>query len=495
MVMLSTRQQITNWLVYLHFRPKRVVALSSKVARDGGWCVGMKHVLGERFCELGYEEREDVGGFVEEFGALLEGVLGDGVVDEEARDGRVVWAWGGGQKPHSAALREVAQGYLRNEEGEVGGGARHVLAYAGGRSGSLMCEGEPRVRLRGRVRVEEVLKIHGLCPSSGERAEGAVASRAEVEEFFGDQEVRRRMWEVPSYVVQVEEMVESGILQFGKLQSLFFENFQNKKFFEELLKALGDIAKEKRGEKGGAENAGFQAARQMMGVLGRGVNRQMLFQALKQLRVVRLSEVEGDCEEGENRAEKKRVSSGEAFERLARRCVLDWRERYAERMEREGKEDRVCDVRFGVEVKPAGREGEFDFEGNERRVVAEFDCLLATKEGRLMALDFKSAGRPGPWREQLFSIQNAGGRYAELFYLYPWIEEDLRPSKEAGGESVDERPEEIRRRMDSIQSMDEMLAQNPFARGRKSGVRLYSEPERFDEELEVTLGLRTRGKG
>jgi len=40
--------------------------------------------------------------------------------------------------------------------------------------------------------------------------------------------------------------------------------------------------------------------------------------------------------------------------------------------------------------------------------------------------------------------------------------------------------------------MDEMLAQNPFARGRKSGVRLYSEPERFDEELEVTLGLRRR---
>ena len=106
MIMISTQAQIANYKVYLHYSPQKTIALSSELARSNNWCYGFRELLGKKFEELIFQSAPimDVDKFKDIFHQLLK-------VKIQSSEGKCIWAWAGGQKPHSTSLYLIAKEY------------------------------------------------------------------------------------------------------------------------------------------------------------------------------------------------------------------------------------------------------------------------------------------------------------------------------------------------------------------------------------------------
>jgi hypothetical protein len=181
--------------------------------------------------------------------------------------------------------------------------------------------------------------------------------------------------------------------------------------------------------------------------------------------------------QGEERGTPK---SGRLFEGYAELRIRRWFEDFRADL---GADCPLTDLQFGLELYDC--QNLADFRHLRAPVIGELDCVMVTRTGRLIAIDFKAAGRFGAWREQMFGVEAAGGKFAEMYYLYPWITQDLPPQDPA----QDTRPAAIRRRMASISEMDSHLLENPFAGRRKTGIRFVEEESLFRKVLTGTLRL------
>lgn len=168
-------------------------------------------------------------------------------------------------------------------------------------------------------------------------------------------------------------------------------------------------------------------------------------------------------------------SSGFSFEAHARARMQQWHEERGKEL--------VCSMIFDVDVEGINFQGDYGTRMPES--AAQFDCLLVTPQGRFIAIDFKSAGKKN-YRAQQSSVSIAGGVYAVLYYLYPWIQEDLPvPAGQA-----DPRPEIVRKRMTGIVQMDRTLRSTDRPPSAWRGIRFYEEDKEFYADLESVLGLK-----
>ncbi|HRZ83606.1 MAG TPA: hypothetical protein P5069_14210 [Candidatus Hydrogenedentes bacterium] len=416
MIMVATQQQIVNYKIYKRYRPERVVALCTPRALEQKWCFGFHQLLDGRLVEKRISGSMDVQALMAEYSEALNGLLKETL-------GPVIWSWGGGQKPHATALYMLACD--RRKRSDPG---KHVIVYAEGNSDKILEEGASSpTDLDMALEPHEILAVHGL-KVTGMKTEAQVAGQLEyiraLEAFLSDPQARNDAWAPPDYRRELEDLAANPAASFEELVKLSTRAVQP----QDLNQTLEHLTNNARQGNSAANKAG-----------------QALGQLLKTLSCAR--ELANSLN-GSGLCVKKRTpctqpSSGAQFERLACVRMCRW---FKDRGE-----GRVTSMRFNVTVTGMNHLGLPAQDAPTAEF--EFDCLMTTPSGRMIAIDFKSAGKLHAYRSQNATVTTAAGIFTKLYYMYPWIEEDLPPA--AG--MTDTRLENIQRRMAAIVSMDQEL--------------------------------------
>lgn len=445
MIMISTKAQISNYKVYLHYSPKKIVALSSKLAKSNNWCFGFRQLLGNKFEELFLRSASimDVDQLKEVFQQLLQTKI-------QSSAGKCIWAWAGGQKPHSTALYLLAREYKANDP------AKHEIVYTDGNEDRFYIDGiEEPTSLSTPLDTTDVLTMHGLTIKENRKAP-ELSEEAELKRFLTDQEVRRAEWQPPDFVTQFKNLQSQPALAQDDIIKIVCDPLPNN-ILQRTEQVLDKLIQKQRYPHQEAQDflKALKAAKDA------GICKSLFFQALSAQNLRMKKEIVF-----------KELPSGKLFEQYARKRLMNWYLSKGKHL--------VSSLAFEVMVEGINYQAEYGTRPPES--AAEFDCLISTRRGRFIAIDFKSAGRRN-YRAQRSSVTQAGGDFAELFYLYPWIEKDLPP--QAGAPET--RSPEIRNRMGDIVKLDKDLRPES---GKKRGIRFYSEDAKFYEELETILRLK-----
>jgi len=449
MVMVATQQQIVNYKIYKRYRPHTVVALCTPRAVEQDWCLGFRALLGSRLVEKNIGGSVDVQGLMAEYIASLRGLL-------DKAHGPVIWSWGGGQKPHATALYILARSHR-----EHSGPGRHVIVYAEGNSGTILEEGTSSpIDLDMVLDPDEILTVHGLKVTEMKtlaQAAGGPEDIQALEVFLSDPQARDNAWAPPDYCQELGEIAANPAASFDELVKLSTRAVRP----EDLEQAREHLAENARHRNRAADEAGQS--------LGR------LLQS-PPCRVELVNALNGSGLRVKKKPAYGQPSSGVQFERLACARMCRW---FGARGA-----GRVTSMRFNVTVTGMNHLG-LPAQGAPTAKF-EFDCLMTTPSGRMIAIDFKSAGKLHAYRSQNATVTTAAGVFTKLYYLYPWIDEDLPPA--AG--TPDTRPPNIPRRMAPIVSMDqELRPQDGPGRRGWLGIRFLKHDGDFFAELEAVLGL------
>lgn len=452
MIMLATQQQIVNYKTFKHYNPRRVVALCSKLAQEHNWCHGFQILLNNRFKAL--PPYTDAMMDVIKLGEEFERLLND---DIKNTSGRVVWAWAGAQKPHSTALFILARKYKGDAP------SRHIIVYAEGNSNAFYEDGQDKpISMHTPLTAEEVLVAHGLEILGNPNKKVKKSSLEELSAFLNDQSEREREWQLPPFADEFHRLAENPATGRNDIIDLVTDSLPST-LLESFKKEISKIIKQNHAERNTNAKDFIDSIRT---ACANPFCNTLFTQAANQLKLRKIKQ--------ENISQR---PSGLSFELHARARMQQW---YDVR----GKNNNlVSSMSFDVDVEGINQQG--DYGKREPESAAQFDCLLVTPQGRFIAIDFKSAGKRN-YRAQQASVTIAGGVYAALYYLYPWIEEDLPP--EAG--TKDTRPDIVKKRMDSIKTMDKNLRPDDKPPKSWRGIRFYKNDEDFFNDLESVLNLK-----
>lgn len=453
MVMLATQQQIVNYKAYKHYAPNRTLALCTEHAATFNWCHGFQELLGDRLVVLPPipDSMMNVSRLETQFDQLLKGYL------EKAR-GPVVWAWGGAQKPHAAALYRLARRYADNNP------EQHLIVYAEGNSNAFFVDGQDEpIRIRISLTADEILTVHGLVVEASTRSP-QVSSDNGLNNFLNCQKQREQEWTPPGYRADLERIAADPAAPYKELVNLVTQPLPANNTY---LHAYTALYREAAQAEGTVRKPAVAALLQALKNACDNPNARHLFHIAAHK--MRLCVKKGVTYETR--------PSGVLFEKHAQTRMMRWLEARGNKL--------VSSLRFDVNVYGINYQGEFGVSAPES--AAQFDCMLVTPAGRLIAIDFKSAGMETKYRAQQSSVRLAGGAYADLYYLYPWIEDDLPPADPA---LPDKRPEIIRRRMQRIMHMDGVQRPQGKPCNTWRGIRFYRKDSDFFQDLENVLNLQ-----
>lgn len=472
MVMLATEQQIANYLVYKHYQPRRIVCLCTDLAIRQDWCCGFER-LGIDVTQVRIPQTLDVA----TLSAVFEKILREHL---EKHIGNTIWAWAGAQKPHATALYLTARSYAAKAP------ERHHIVYAEGNTQRFIIDGDPAPVLPNlALSFQEIMNVHGLRVKLKDEWEPDDEYEEKLDAFVADQSVREELWQEPELVSRLRELVSQDHIELSTVAGLFTEapgksflsDFSRK--FEELLrsdnkqnkttanafsKALQGAAKEAPISSLDAGTDGFSEALQE--ATKHRFVRDLFLRTAQKLGVRLRKKVDSGVV-------RTRLQPSKEFERIAQTRLRRWEKG-------KGKGKLAC-LEFGIEVEGINLDGNYASERSKGP--AEFDCLMLTPAGQIIFVDFKSAGHSSRYRHQHTSVRVAGGRYAELYYLYPWIVDDL-PAEHGGVDG--DKPEAVRKRMDGVIKMHEFLCPKEE---RPYGLRFLKNDEDFYDELESVLRL------
>lgn len=453
LVMLSTAQQIANYKVYKHYGcPKLVLALSSPGAVKGRWNHGMRELVEQRggvFHELKHSETLRVD--------ALEAVFDRGITPHlpaATTHATIVWNWTGAQKPHSAALYQLARRTAQADQAK-GGARRHDIVYAD--RVELIIEGRERTETLDRaLEAEEVLRVHNLrvkvVPITHSADPGTLLS-----DFLEAGPIRQRSWRRPGYLARLQDFAERlendepvGLDELYKA----FSRECDTRVVEDFVRHYTE-KHQKPEDTDYLDDPLNQAAQSP-------VHKVWLYQSLNAAKcrapLVEAAAVEDPAVPS--------IASGTLFERVAEERLRAWHEA-------DGK-DWISDIKFNVDVFPALDDG-------DTAKIGQFDCLLVAKTGAFYAIDFKSANKRKDYARQQVTAQRGGGAFTSFYYLYPWLDCDVEKAGNDDWVARPTLPPHERSRIAGIIDMDKQLG------GR--GIRFRTRDGDFHAELRTKLGL------
>lgn len=440
LVLLSTRQQIANFKAIKQFMPARVLALSSERAGREHWNEGLERCV--RNLDIDFEVlpistgNMQVGELLAEFERLVMPRIG--------ASHTVYWAWTGAQKPPATALFLLGYENRRNDQTR-----EHILLYAEGNASSLIVEGAAQpLPFTATLTEQEVLGVHGVrAVQPSEQPD--LATPGELHAFLHDQSARYDAWQAPGYIEDLEElfrMHEQGT-------SVTLEKIKKCFTIPPGDNALNEFIAAAR------RNVCLPVHNEVMPLLDRWPKTRdgkiFFAHALRSMGL---------------RAMKKgnkprHPASGSHFEALARTRLQQWLDAEGHRW--------VSRMAFNIKIQ-------YPTWATTPETTGEFDCLFITHTGDFIVLDFKAAGQYEKYRQQRYTVNLAGGVFARLLYLYPWISRDMDPV--VLNAFPQDAPDHVRRRLRGIRDMDASLGKN--------GIRFLEDDTAFSGEMKSKLGFQ-----